>query len=298
MFLTAGAAEIKPYKMNDLSATVYYNAVQPLEQGSDCKTAIVFIHGWHGGLTVHNAQKMLVETLGGDAYVVAPLFPTPMRMKENNVKEDGRAIWNNSWNRPLTQRGLGEDDWRGGGDACGTRISSFDVVDRIFSILGNRKLYPKLKKVMLVGFSAGGQFTGRYVAVGKGKVRSGVKLTYLAVSPSSLLRLDNEAAWHYGLANRPRYSRDLTFKQILKNLSSRDICHACGTNDVGPESLDKSDFAMAQGKNRYDRFLNFQEYVKQYPGWARKCVFHSIEGIKHESVKAYSDPFILNWIKK
>ena len=78
------------------------------------------------------------------------------------------------------------------------------MVDRVFAELGDRRRFPNLRKVVLTGFSAGGQFAGRYAAVGKGFVRDGVKVAYVAMAPSTELRFDPDTKWHYGLKNRPR----------------------------------------------------------------------------------------------
>ena len=174
-----------------------------------------------------------------------------------------------SWDVP-GQRGGPADDWRGGGDAVGTAVSSFDVVDRIMEMLSDVRLYPALKRVVLVGFSAGGQFTGRYVATGKCPLRKELAVDFAVIAPSTELRLDPDTTWHYGLKDRPRYSAKLTEADIRRNLASRRVWRGCGTKDVTNGSLDVSPPAMQQGKNRYDRFTNFKEYLKGYPDWAAK----------------------------
>ena len=90
---------------------------------------------------------------------------------------------NESWGVDLSRHGLPDDDWRGGGDAAGVKLSSFEVVDAILLALGDKQRYPALKRVLVTGFSAGGQFVGRYVAVGKGFVREGVEVGYAAMAP-------------------------------------------------------------------------------------------------------------------
>ena len=146
------------------------------------------------------------------------------------------------------------------------------------------------------GFSAGGQFVGRYVAVGKGAVRDGVEIRYAAMAPSTELRFDENTMWHYGLRDRPRYSRGLTTAQIYANLSSRRVFRACGTADCKTGgALDICPEAAAQGNNRYDRFLCFQRYLESYPEWRRMVSFHSFPGMAHEWFRAYEQESLVRY---
>ena len=69
----------------------------------------------------------------------------------------------------------------------------------------------------------------------------------------------------------------------------------CGTADVTRGSLDVSPPAMQQGKNRYDRFINFKEYLKGYPAWAARVSFHDIPGIGHSGA-VYRDASFLDFL--
>ena len=161
--------------------------------------------------------------------------------------------------------------------------------------LSDVHIYPALKRVMLVGFSAGGQFTGRYVATGKCPVRKGLVTDFAVIAPSTELRLDSDTTWHYGLKDRPRYSTKLTEADIRRNLASRRVWRGCGTADVTRGSLDVSPPAMQQGKNRHDRFTNFKEYIKEYPDWAAKVSFHDIPGIGHSGA-VFRDASLLDFL--
>lgn len=288
--------EVSLYCLDSLPAKVYYASTAPITQGCDCRTAVVLIHGWNSGVKPIGTYDSLKKSLGDRVYIIAPNFPTHIAMERNEIKEDGRAMWNDSWQKTLSTSGSANDDWRGGGDARGTTLSSFDVIDNIFKILGDRKLFPRLRKVTLMGFSAGGQFVGRYVAVGRGYVRRGVKIDYIALSPSTHLRFETGVKWHYGLADRPRYSAGLNEKQIMRNLETRSTLYGCGTADVGKRSLDVCPEAMLQGKNRYDRCQKFEEHIAQYPKWSRKVKFHYFDGIAHEAEKAFADEVVIGWI--
>lgn len=283
------------YRFEGIEPAVYYTAVSPLSEGFDGETVAIVIQGWHGGVKVHKGYIAMQSTLK-DAYVVSPMFPRAESMQRNGVELDGRAIWNNSWPLDLTIPGTADDDWRGGGDAEGTELSSYEVIDLILAKLSDKKLFPNLRKVALVGFSAGGQFVGRYVAVGKGEVAPHIEMRYVALAPSTFLIPEPNDSWHYGLKGRPRYSRNLSEEQIMENLRSRRCLHGCGLLDTLEKDLDMTPLAMKQGHNRYVRFENFKELVRKDPRWSEVTTFHTFEDIGHQAQKAYADPFFVEYV--
>ena len=289
---------VRPFKparfaMEGLSPAIYYDAAHAVSAGDpDADLAVIVVHGWGGGIK-HASRDTLQAKLsarGAKPFIVSPLFPSRSVLEKAKVR-DGRATWCN-WKDGVRSPA---DDWRGGGDAGGTTISSFDVIDRMVATFSDKALYPAMKRIVLLGLSAGGQFVGRYVAVGKCPVRAGLKMEFAGIAPSTELRLDDDVEWHYGLRNRPRYSAALSRDAILANLSSRRVWRGCGTLDVTPGALDKSPEAMMQGINRYDRFRNFQEYIKAFPGWAKQVSFHDIPDVGH-SGKTFDDPNLLDFI--
>ena len=288
-------ADIPVYALEDMKDKVYYAAPSPLTKGFQGEIAVIMIHGWGSGVTVPKEQLVLQNTLS-QAYVLSPMFPRAQILERYGVERDDRALWNDSWPKDLTIPGTPDDDWRGGGDANGTELSSFDVIDTLLSRLSDRRLYPNLKKIALVGFSAGGQFVGRYVASGKGEVRDGIVLRYVAMSPSTYLLPDPEDVWHYGLKNRPRYSATLTDGQLMNNLHTRRCMHGCGSADTLEKSLDKTVSAMRQGENRYVRFLNFRALVSRDSLWKAATSFHVFESVGHSAVTAYTDSVFVDYV--
>ena len=168
---TVERSAFKRFQIAGTPAPVYYYASHRIEDGSRCETAAVIIHGWGGGLALGRAEEPFATALANAVgpsnvapYVIAPLFPRRRLIVKTGIKDDGRAIWNDSWGVDLSKHGLPDDDWRGGGDAAGMKLSSFEVVDSILLTLGDKNRYPALKRVLVTGFSAGGQFVGRYAS--------------------------------------------------------------------------------------------------------------------------------------
>lgn len=300
----APVSGVRRFQFSEMKEKVYYDARSPLEQGAQCALAVVVIHGWGGGLIRSESQASMIGAFRKKGmseaelpYVIAPLYPRDDLVETQFGTVEGLATWNRSWfpkrREKVTDRGSADDDWRGGGDAVGTVLSSYDVVDRIFASLGDTNRFPNLRKVLLTGFSAGGQFAGRYAAVGKGVVRDGVKVVYAAMAPSTELWFDPEVKWHYGLKGRPRYSAALTADEIMANLTSRRVWRGCGSKDVlgrPHTSLDSCAEAMAQGVNRFDRFNNFRKYLEGFPEWSKQVSFYVFEGLGHKSAVAHRDP--------
>ena len=298
----------KRYMFNDVKVPVkvFYDAAYPIEKGSDCRVAVILIHGWGGHvrtlLPIFNSA--LAERAAGletTPYLIAPMFPRRESLAKNpDESDDGRAVWNDSWvNKANEEPGSALDDWRGGGDANGTTFSSYDYIDRILDKLCDRALYPRLERIVLAGFSAGGQFAGRYAAIGKGNVREGVKLVYIDMSPSTDFLFEKDDPWLYGLKGRPRYADGLADADIMKNLCSRRVWRGCGSEDTLGRpytALDMTPCAVKQGSNRLERFKNFEEYLDKYPEWKKQVSFYVFKGIGHKEDLAYPTKEVLDFI--
>jgi pimeloyl-ACP methyl ester carboxylesterase len=298
----------KRYQFSDplVKVKVFYDAAQPIEKGSRCRVAVILIHGWGGHvrtlLPIFNSA-LAARAFGREEapYVIAPMFPRRETVAKNlGESDDGRALWNGSWeNKPNDVPGLASDDWRGGGDANGTSFSSFDYIDRLLDHFCDRRKFPALERIVLAGFSAGGQFAGRYVAIGKANVREGVKLVYIDMSPSTQFRFEKDEMWLYGLKGRPRYASGLSDDDIMKNLCSRRVWRACGSEDVlgrPRTALDMTPSAVKQGSNRLERFLNFEKYLDKYPDWKKQTSFHIFKGIGHKEDLAYPTKEVVDFV--
>src|SRR5690606_19937597 len=84
-----------------------------------------------------------------------------------------------------------DSGWKYGGDSTSSKkLSSFAVVDEMVRKLGDKKLFPNLTKITVVGHSAGGQFVQRYAAGGSAEGAVSVPLRYVVANPSSYMYLN------------------------------------------------------------------------------------------------------------
>ena len=287
----------KVFKAQSFAPAVFYSGEHPVEEGdAAADLGIVFVHGWGGGADDRSALcRKIAKSLakrGAKPVVFAPMFPIRRFVGEKKIPDDGRAVWCGFWE--VGEQGSAANDWRGGGDAYGTEISSFDVIDRLVATLCDARLFPAMKRIVVAGFSAGGQVAARYAAVGKCPARDGIVVEYASVAPAFYLTLDENEPWHYGLKGMPRYAAGMDKEKILANLSSRRVWFGCGTKD-DERGNGKNPLSAKQGESRYARHLMFAEYVKRFPSWAAMTSFHDIPGVAH-TAKVWDDPPLLDFI--
>src|SRR4030095_3125566 len=77
------------------------------------------------------------------------------------------------------------NSWRSGGNASGTRLTSFDLADEILRKAATKTVFPNLDLVVVAGHSAGGQFVTRYEMANRVHETLGVQLKYVVANPSS-----------------------------------------------------------------------------------------------------------------
>lgn len=302
LFINGKAIAVEQFDLKVChNKAAYYFAEHDIRKGDqNLRYAVIYIHGAKGGAkdAANLARKKLKEYNAKEkVYCIAPSFFTkktcPKNLK-NNV-----LLWNGGW--------------RGGENAInGNKISNFEVIDKIYQILLDKKLYPQMKRITLIGFSAGGQCVNRYVAVGKIPVSKDVETVFVVGNPSVYLYIDklrfkngkfskvkdksNFNQWFLGLEKPYKYCVNINKNQILKNLSSRPILYFCGTADTDKKLLDVNPAAMLQGKNRYERFLIYQKHVALYPQWAQMTKFISVPKIAHSSHVFYQNNIVQKWI--
>jgi hypothetical protein len=202
--------------------------------------------------------------------------------------------------------------WMAGADAIGLAVSSFDVYDHLVEWLTDRRRLPKLRRIVLAGHSAGAQLVQRYAALNvvDEKLRDGgVAMRYVVANPSSYLYFTNERPapsgfapygfavcgtyddYKYGFLNPARYAAQRDPGAALERYGLRDVIYLLGTNDTNPAhpQLDRTCAAMAQGRHRLERGLNYAAYLRYLGGMRGNIVPHvyEVDGVGHSQRRMF-----------
>ncbi|WP_299622979.1 alpha/beta fold hydrolase [Pelagibius sp.] len=260
--------------------------------------AVVVVHGIYRNAHQYFPQITAAAGLEGlrrKTLVVAPSFA---------IKSDDRP-----------RRGVGEVYWRRNrnwrrGDHSASRpegrISSFVAVERLLTQLGAQELFPNLRKITLVGHSAGGQFVQRFAVVqALLPALDDVRVRYVVANPGTYLYLnaqrptvgDQGFALPYQAARCPRYNRysyglerpNWAMRRVgedilLARAREREVILLLGAadNDPGHKTLNRTCAAALQGRHRLERGLLFKAHLDRFLAGHRTRVIQ-IPGVGHSS---------------
>ena len=257
-----------------LDRPVTYRSSAPLRELPPLvEIAIIVVHGSdrddeHACARITAAAR--ASGKGPVTLVLAPKFKTA----DDQPGADEHVWSNDGW--PSGDLSQDAKDLAG-------RLSSFAVVDRLYAELSDATRFPALRRVVLVGHSAGGQLVDRYVAVDE---RRPVPGSDRFEPPSQAPPGYN--AWRHGLERRNAYAGRLSTDEIRANVFGRAAYYLIGTADSKRDrSLSTSPPSMLQGANRYDRWEKFQRYVGLFPEWRARAVFAEVLGAGHLSAKMF-----------
>jgi len=161
----------------------YFVAHRQSAPADDAATsALVALHGHPRDANKTLAAGELAAKQAGraaDTLIVAPLFqvasPADERCHSAGVPaaQAGDALWTCG-------------SWMEGGAAKGSKVSSFAALDQLLADLKRR--WPRLQKVTVTGFSAGGQFVQHYI--GFAHPPAGLSVRYVVADPGTWLYFD------------------------------------------------------------------------------------------------------------
>ena len=138
-----------------------------LEGSPTATRATIIVHGVLRNADTYFATGELVlkSAHAADTLLIAPQFVEPGDLKGHDVPAS-TLRWS--------------DDWAGGSPALAPApISTYSVFDAMLERLADRKRFPSLTSIVVVGHSAGGQIVQRYAVVGNGPslvANSGVRV--------------------------------------------------------------------------------------------------------------------------
>lgn len=194
--------------------------------------------------------------------------------------------------------------WPGGSDALSPApVSTYDVFDAMIARLSDRRRFPSMREIVLVGHSAGGQIVQRYAVVGKAPQLdpgSRVPVHLIVANPSSYFYFGNARPvpqagcadfnrWRYGLAGAPPYVVG-TDASLERRYVARHVTYLLGTADTNPreDDLDRSCGGEAQGAYRFARGKFYIAYLKRrHPGGTAQD-YAFVGGVPHDNRRMFT----------
>jgi cyanophycinase len=279
------------FKKNFLT---YYTSHDLIKENTDITRLVIIVHG-----ALRNGDVYFTDTLAAavrhgvaeNTIVLAPHFRS-----ERDQREVGEIYFGRKWYQKWKYGYRSQDS---------DRVSSFTLIDTIIKRISDSNKFPNLRKILVTGHSAGGQFTQRYAIGSKIDREVTVDVEFVPSNPSSYMYLDKarfefksgnfELAnispncleyneYIYGPINRANYLNKHSIDELKSIFKQNKLTYLMSEEDKGTDSLDRSCEAMTQGKHRFERAKNFFYYDKKFIGSHR---FLSISGIGHEHVDVY-----------
>ncbi|AOJ19343.1 hypothetical protein WJ11_08150 [Burkholderia cenocepacia] len=282
------------------SAVLPVYADHPLDQAApDVVRVFIVIHGTLRNADAYYASGRKVVDKAGSAgagtMVVAPQFLT---------RADIRAF-----SLPASTLAWTQEGWKGGEPARQPApVSSFAALDALLAHFADRRLYPSLSTVVVIGHSAGAQLLQRYAVAGRegdALARTGIAVRYVVANPSSYLYFDDErpnadalaggacpsaTEWKYGLKSAPPYVASQDVRDLETHYVARRVVYLLGQADTNPYThfIDRSCAAMAQGPYRLARGLAYFDYLKKrHPDDLAQQVVE-VPGIGHDGLGMFT----------
>lgn len=264
------------------------------------RSAVIVVHGYERNAADY-ARNMMALAPPADTLVVAPQFLDPDDIAAHHLPD---AVLR--WDR---------EQWLDGNPALGPRpLSAFDGFDTLLAKLTDRAIFPNLARIVLAGFSAGGQVVQRYAAVGKGE--DAVPLRYVVGSPGTYAYFGDERPlpdgtfgafsgalqcldynrWKFGFAGGlPPYVAEAArsgVPALERRYVARDVVYLVGGDDNDPNHrlLNKSCAAEAQGPSRLARMQSFVAGLKRRDGNAMRQPLWVIAGVAHNEARVFGSP--------
>lgn len=265
------------------------------EKNSKIKRLVIYIHGARrNGLDYYEWGEKAVKAANNtyETLFIAPQFTSEKDLQDHN-HDASHVFWtNNNWR-------IGDESVSSKKRMMEDSFSSFALVDSMIARVCDKKLFPKLKKIIIIGHSAGGQFVSRYVGITPmPNVLKKYNFSFIVMNPSTYMYLDDRRPvktetsltfikpdtsgcpnfndYPRGMEKLNPYALKVGVEMIKQQFLNRDIRFILGEKDVNvnDSSLDKSCEGNMQGGFRLERGQFFYEYLQLY---SNKKKIHQIE---------------------
>ena len=162
---------------------------QPLETIlPEVTTAIIAIHGLNGDAynpfcEIFDSLSTYAENTENKYIIIAPLF---------SESEVNGLTWSGNQNDVnKTSVYWSSSSWMSGINDANNATSSYDCLDELLSHVMNTTSYPSMSKVVVTGFSAGGQTVNRYSWASSVSAVDQINLRFVSSDASSYLYLNS-----------------------------------------------------------------------------------------------------------
>jgi hypothetical protein len=263
------------------------------------RTLLIFIHGLHRNAMGYFDDAVDAVRSAGQrktSLVIAPQYANEEDMEEFRLGGDF-LYWNKA-------------KWKDGNASLMTpsriqqvSMSSYEVLDSLISSVLTSGNFPNIRRVVVAGHSAGGQFVDRYsVTTPIPDLWTSVSFRFIVMNPSSYLYPDGRRPAsdgsfnvpdssacpeynHYpkGMAGLNAYAEAAGAGRILQNMLQRDIFYLLGGEDTDMDDpdLDVSCAGNMEGDYRLARGMYFISYISAFPGYGSKKNFAMVKGVGH-----------------
>jgi hypothetical protein len=259
------------------------------------KQLIVYIHGARrNGLDYYEWGEAAVQTAHKDnqTLFISPQF-TSLKDLEDHKHDENHLFWaNNNWR-------IGDESVSSKKRKMDESFSSFSLIDSMIARACNRKLFPKLKKITVIGHSAGGQFVSRYAGMTPmPNILRGYHFRFIIMNPSTYMYLDDRRPvktatdltfarpdttgcgdynqYPKGFEKPNPYAAKIGVETIKQQFLTRHITFILGGSDVdmADPSMDKTCSGNLQGRFRLERGQFYYEYLQLF---SKKGKIHRVE---------------------
>jgi hypothetical protein len=287
------------------------------EQNKNIKQLVIYIHGARrNGLDYYEWGEKAVKAANKneETLFISPQFNSEKDL-EDHKQDATHLFWaNNNWR-------IGDESVNGKKRSSDHFFSSFSLIDSMIMRVCNKKIFPKLKKIIVVGHSAGGQFVSRYLGMTPmPNLLTKYNFRFIVMNPSTYLYLDDRRPlqmngklafvktdsigcdvfdeYPRGMKKLNPYAAKIGAETIKKHFLSRDVAFVLGGNDVNinDSSLDKSCGGNLQGRFRLERGQLFYEYIQLFSPNKKVHQLAVVPNVAHDGDKMINSDAALSYI--
>lgn len=236
--------------------------------GSSATVAYISQHGTEANL--NDAYKYVSQVVGASSFPI--VAPGLYRVSQATVPA---TFFDKSINIAWPDDGL---SWSVGGDATFpagvSSCSSFDIYDKLLDYFNNAAKFPNLQKVVILGFSAGGNLVTRYSTLSAEGRRFSVR--YVIGAPASQVYFSNARPWldtcsiafiypyQWVSNNMPRYVAaafgNTDAASLMRRWLARDVVSMVGTADTQTDGTQTCGAVSSGGPTRRGRSYAYWAY--------------------------------------